>query len=125
LGILTFLINFVLMKTTNRSTLFFSKGVVALLGLLFFTHAVMAVDGIIVKSKSSKASYSNMKKNLSLSLSSGFSYRENKSFVFRKIGKDNSFNSVITYQKGNITYMLPYRNRTVLNRFKTPVKPQN
>ncbi len=113
------------MKTANRSNLIVSKGAIALLGLLFFTHVAMAVDGIIVKSKSSKASFSNMKKNLSLSLSSGFAYRENKSFGFRKIGKDNSFNSVITYQKGNITYMMPYKNRAVLNRFKTPVKPQN
>jgi hypothetical protein len=101
-----------------------NPGVLSLMALLFVSVAVFAVDGIVSKSKSSKAAYSNMKKNLSLSLGSGFSYRDNRSFGFKRMGKDNSFNSIITYQKGNITYILPYRNKSVLNKFKTPQKPQ-
>jgi hypothetical protein len=33
------------------------------------------------------------------------------------------FNSVVTYQKGNVTYFLPYKHKTVLQKFKTPTAP--
>ncbi|MFM1963129.1 MAG: hypothetical protein RLZZ172_1974 [Bacteroidota bacterium] len=94
--------------------------------LLFFViaTAVFAVDGIVIRSKSSKASFSNMKKNITLSLNAGFSYRDNKSFGFKKTGAANSFNSVITYQKGNVKYVIPYKHKAILDKFKTPQKPQ-
>ncbi len=97
----------------------------ALVLIFALSHAAMAVDGIIIKSKSSKASFSNMKKNLTLSLNAGYAYRDNRSFGFRKVSKESSFNSIITYQKGNITYVLPYKNKAILQKFKTPQKPSN
>jgi hypothetical protein len=117
-------VNFVLMNAQKTHKRAINNSVLTLVALLFVSVAVFAVDGIVSKSKSSKAAYSNMKKNLSLSLGSGFSYRDNRSFGFKRMGKDNSFNSIITYQKGNITYILPYKNKSVLNKFKTPQKPQ-
>jgi hypothetical protein len=117
-------VNFVLMIAQKTHKRAINNSVLTLMALLFVSVAVFAVDGIVSKSKSSKAAYSNMKKNLSLSLGSGFSYRDNRSFGFKRMGKDNSFNSIITYQKGNITYILPYKNKSVLNKFKTPQKPQ-
>lgn len=95
--------------------------------IIFVSQMALAVDGVIVKSKSAKSAsaFSNMKKNLSLSLNSGFSYRDNRSFGFRKTGREVAFNSTISYQKGNITYILPYKNKSVLHRFKTPEKPAN
>lgn len=113
------------MKALQSSCLHVFKKSVALVAVVVLSHAALAVDGIIVKSKSSKASFSNMKKNLTLNLNAGFTYAGNRSFGFRKVGKDNMFNSVISYQKGNITYMIPYKNRGILQRFKTPQKPQN
>jgi len=94
---------------------------------LFFVIAttVFAVDGIVIRSKSSKASFSNMKKNITLSLNAGFSYRDNKSFGFKKTGASNSFSSVITYQKGNVKYVIPYKHKAILGKFKTPEKPQH
>lgn len=91
--------------------------------VLLFVFAVMAVDGILVKSKSSKAAFSNMKKNLTLNINEGFNYRDNRSFGFKKMGSNNQFNTIITYQKGNITYVLPYKNKSLIQRFKTPQKP--
>jgi len=119
-------VNFVLIMNSLHSRLIhvFKKSV-ALVAVIVLSHAALAVDGIIVKSKSSKASFSNMKKNLTLNLNAGFTYSGNRSFGFRKVGKENMFNSVISYQKGNITYMIPYKNRGVLQRFKTPQKPQH
>ncbi len=117
-------VNFVLMKTQKRFFNTFSNIALALVTMMFVSVTVFAVDGIVSKSKSSKAAYSNMKKNLRLNLSAGYTYRDNRSFGFKKSGKDNAFNSIITYQKGNITYILPYKNKSALHRFKTPQKPQ-
>lgn len=117
-------VNFVLMKTQKRFFNTLSNTAIVLFAMLFVSVTVFAVDGIVSKSKSSKSAYSNMKKNLSLSLSAGYTYRDNRSFGFKKGGKDNAFNSIITYQKGNITYILPYKNKSALHRFKTPEKPQ-
>ena len=82
----------------------------------------MAVDGIIVKSKSSKSTFSNMKKNLTLTLHSGFSYNDNKTFGFKKNERHNNFKTIISYQKGNIKYNIPFKNKVILQKFKTPQK---
>jgi hypothetical protein len=113
------------MKPVSKSYPHVIKKSIALFAVIVLSHAVFAVDGIIIKSKSSKASFSNIKKNLTLNLNAGFTYSGNRSFGFRKVGKENMFNSVISYQKGNITYMIPYKNRGILQRFKTPQKPQH
>ena len=113
------------MKPISKSYSHVIKKSIAIFAVIVLSHAVFAVDGIIIKSKSSKASFSNIKKNLTLNLNAGFTYSGNRSFGFRKVGKENMFNSVISYQKGNITYMIPYKNRGILQRFKTPQKPQH
>jgi len=113
------------MKAILKPYLHVFKKSTALVAVIVLSHAVFAVDGIIVKSKSSKSSFSNMKKNLTLNLNAGFTYSGNRSFGFKKVGKENMFNSVISYQKGNITYMIPFKNRGILQRFKTPQKPQH
>lgn len=111
------------MRDLNTKSSTFSAKITATLFCFVIATAVFAVDGIVIRSKTSKASFSNMKKNITLSLNSGFSYRDNKSFGFKKTGASNSFNSVITYQKGNVKYVIPYKHR-VLDKFKTPEKPQ-
>lgn len=102
----------------------FLRLVSALTLVLTISATVYAIDGIVMKSKTSKSSFSNMKKHLSLSLRDGFSYRDNKAFGYKRHGNTVMFNNVITYQKGNVTYIVPYKNRVVLNKFKTPTKPQ-
>lgn len=113
------------MRAKSKSYPHVIKKSLAFFAVIILSHAALAVDGIIIKSKSSKASFSNIKKNLTLNLNAGFTYSGNRSFGFRKVGKENMFNSVISYQKGNITYMIPYKNRGILQRFKTPQKPQH
>ncbi len=112
------------MKNLNISRSGFVSKMTATLLFFVLSWAVFAVDGIVIRNKSSKSSFSNMKKNITLSLNSGFAYRDNKSFGFRKTGSSNSFSTVITYQKGNIKYVLPYKHKTILHKFKTPEKPQ-
>lgn len=91
---------------------------------LTLSFCLFAVDGIVIKSKSGKTSFSTMKKNLTLSIKDGFSYKDNKTFGFKRVGHSLMFNNIISYQKGNITYILPYRSKIILNKFKTPQKPQ-
>lgn len=112
------------MKTQKRFLNSFSSNAIALFALMFLSLAVYAVDGIVTKSKSSKAAYSNMKKNLSLSLSSGYNYHDTRSVSLKKSSREHSINTLITYKKGNISYILPIKTRTVLQKFKTPEKPQ-
>ena len=98
------------------------KGLFLVLLVAGISQIVLAIDGIVVKSRSSKSSFSNMKKNLTLNLHTGFSYNDNKSFGFVKNDRHNSFKSVISYQKGNIKYNIPYKNKVILQKFKTPQK---
>jgi hypothetical protein len=98
------------------------KGLFLVLLIAGISQFVSAIDGIVVKSRSSKLSFSNMKKNLTLNLHTGFSYNDNKSFGFVKNDRHNSFKSVISYQKGNIKYNIPYKNKVILQKFKTPQK---
>lgn len=112
------------MGNLNTSRSAFASKMTATLLFFVLSCAVFAVDGIVIRSKSSKSSFSNMKKNITLSLHTGFAYRDNKSFGFKKVGGTNAFNSVITYQKGNVTYVIPSKNKTILQKFKTPEKPQ-
>jgi hypothetical protein len=113
------------MPIKNDKTGSFLRKIVVACMLIVVTHAVFAVDGIIIKTnKSSKSSFSNMKKNLNLALNTGFTYRDNKTFVFRKSDKVGNYNNVISFQKGNIKIMMPYRSKPILQKFKTPEKPQ-
>ena len=95
----------------------FAKKVLVVLALFSMAHYVFAVDG---GKKSSKA-FSTLKSDLSFSLKSGYTYKGNKSFGTRRTLNSVQSNSVITYQRGNVTWVMPYRNKTtILNKFKTP-----
>ncbi|MFZ9661420.1 MAG: hypothetical protein ACO29O_06025 [Chitinophagaceae bacterium] len=100
------------------------KVVLGFLCFLSIGHYVFAVDGIIVGNKKATKTFSNIKSDLHLSLNSGFHYHQNKNFNSRKSINsprvDN--NSVITYQKGNVIWVLPQRNtlKIIVDKFKTP-----
>jgi len=97
--------------------------VMAIFGL---TQYVFAVDGTMNgggNSKSKNSTFSNIKKDLNISLRSGYNFKNNKSFGFQKSGKNAMFNSVVSYQKGNVTYFFPSRNKPLLQKFKTPSAP--
>jgi hypothetical protein len=38
-------------------------------------------------------------------------------------GQQNGGSSIITFQKGNTIYLMPYKYKTPLSKFKTPEKP--
>lgn len=109
----------------KHSMLIRTKVVITVMVVLV-SQIALAVDGVIIRSKASKSAvaFSNMKKNLNLSLHSGFNMKDTRSFGFKRVGKETMFNTTVTFQKGNITYVIPYKHKNVLQRFKTPQKPQ-
>jgi hypothetical protein len=100
----------------------FAKKIAIIFMIVGFTQYVFAVDGTLNGGGSKKNSFSTIKKDLNLSLRSGFNI-SNKSFGYKKSNKTMMFNSMMSFQKGNVTYFIPYKNKTILQKFKTPSAP--
>jgi hypothetical protein len=86
-------------------------GLSVLLSVTFFAFASIG-DGKVKSKKatSAKTSFSPLKSNNGFTLKSGFNYRGSMLFISTKTKKVNiPYNSLITYQKGNSTFILPYR----------------
>lgn len=97
-------------------------GKVAIVAVVFsMSQYVFAIDGTLGGGVKSKSTFSTLKKDLTLSLNSGYAFNGNKSFNSRN--HRGMLNSVVSYQKGNITYYLPYKNKPVLQKFRTPSAP--
>ena len=91
---------------------------VSLTCVVLFTFADR---GISKKSKAKVAlnitTNNNFKKALSLNLKTGLKYRG--SLIAPATSRSNNFStSLITYQKGNSTYILPYRQKMIVTEIK-------
>jgi hypothetical protein len=105
------------MKRFNHIT----KRFVSLLLMVSITLFAFATigDGKNKSKKSTaqvKSAFSALKSNTNFTLKSGFNYRGSMLLGSSKIKKVNSsYNSLIAYQKGNSTYILPYRYKVPSN----------
>ena len=81
-----------------------------------------AIDGIFSVRSSAATSFSNFKKDLNLSLRSGFTFQGNKTFEKSNTRKVE-LNGFVTLQKGNVFYHIPGRQKVLLQKFKTPTPP--
>ena len=98
----------------------FAKKVLVVLALFSMAHYVFAVDGTMDGGKRSKA-FSTLKSDLNFSLKSGYTYKGSKNFGTKRTLNSIQSSTVVTYQRGNVTWIMPYRNKTkILNKFKTP-----
>lgn len=90
--------------------------------VLFAVHYGFAVDGAQGGKKSSRV-YSSIKTNLNFSLKSLYATPNQRNVQLRR-GPMSSVSpyAVMTYHKGNQTWIMPYRNNTpkILQKFKTP-----
>lgn len=94
--------------------------------LMVASGAVFAIDGVLTNGgrSSSKSSFSNLKKDLKMSLGSGFQFQDNRSYGSMKFhGKSGQTHSVMSLQKGNVTLNLPMKTKSLINRFRTPTAP--
>lgn len=99
-------------------------GKTAIVAVVFaMSQYVFAIDGTLGGGKGkSNSTFSTLKKDLNISLKSGYSFGNNKTYGAHRNQK-GMLNSVISYQKGNITYYVPMKNKPVLQKFKTPSAP--
>lgn len=68
------------------------------------------------------SSESNVK---TFSLRTPYNYKSNSLFSFPKSQKFIMLNTVVTYQKGNATYILPLKKKVFLNKIKfNPAPPK-
>ena len=101
-----------------------SKNLKIALLLVSMTCVVLftfADRGISKKSKAKVAlnipTNNNFKKALSINLKTGLTYKG--SLIAPTNFKSNNFStSLITYQKGNTTYILPYRQKMIVTEIK-------
>jgi hypothetical protein len=96
--------------------------------LLLFTAAqvVLAVDGNLKNGGGSNAgsvSFSHLKKDLNFSLRDNFTNRSFHNLGSTRNDRVSTFNSLMTLQRGNVTIAMPYRQKVVLPKFKTPSAP--
>jgi outer membrane translocation and assembly module TamA len=82
-------------------------------------HASTIVTGT---SESKKASEKYSLKNLSSLSQKTSTFQQLKSgLVYKGLSSQSNY---LKYNKGNITYVIPYRHKVILPKFKTP-SPQN
>jgi hypothetical protein len=93
---------------------------------LFLSSSVYAssiVTGTTIESKKAEEKYSL--KNLgSLAHKTATFYTLKSSLEFKGFSNSNIVsNNYLKYNKGNISYVIPYRYKVILPRFKTPTAP--
>ena len=97
----------------------FTKKLLGLFLLFGMVQVAFADKGSGKKTKA-KASINicttgmNLKKSVAFNLKSGLSYTGSLLTQNRTIGSSILSTSLITYQKGNITYILPYKHKLVI-----------
>ena len=70
-------------------------------------------------------SSSEFNSTTSFSLRTPYNYKSNNLFNFSRAQKFIMLNTVVTYQKGNATYVLPLKRKVILDKIKfnpAPVK---
>jgi len=80
-------------------------------------------DGKSSKSSTSKNSLLSSRtiKPGSFSLRSGYTYRGNQVINAQPQKQYISFNTTVTYQKGNATYIVPLKKKVILNNVKLEI----
>ena len=71
--------------------------------------------------KSSLLSNRSLLKQGSFSLKSGYSFRGNQVINFNTEKKYIQLNTVVTVQKGNISYIVPLKRKAILNNVKIDI----
>jgi len=92
------------------------------------TSAVLAIDGVLSNGgrSSGKSAFSTLKKDLRMSLQSGFQFQDNRSMgTLKSKGRYDQMHSVMSLQKGNVTLNMPMKTKSLTNRIRTPTAPSD
>ena|ERR1700712_5778690 len=106
-----------MLKLNNQSGISIRKTAFSaiLLGLTFFAFASIGGDKNKSKNNSLQSGFTPVRTSQGFTLKEGLNYRG--SMILKQDRDFNyvSYNSLVTYQKGNATYILP-------NKYKVPLK---
>ncbi len=87
-------------------------------GILFTTLSALADRGIGKKSKTKVtlniSTSATLRNSVSLNLKSGLRYTGSVFLNSRTVGKSSVSSTLITYQKGNSVYFIPYKQRIIM-----------
>lgn len=92
------------------------KWAVALLALFIAAQCVFAVSKITSiggDEKTKSGTYSNLRSTMHFSLKDSYTVRRN-SKLFQTRNESMNHQSMVTYKKGNITYILPYKSKSAI-----------
>lgn len=90
---------------------------------VFCLGNVFAIDALIDGGKKSTKAFSTIKSDLSISLKNGYNFHSYKPMGSKRSPNMVLSNSIITYQRGNVTWVVPQKNKAkILQKFKTPSK---
>lgn len=87
-------------------------------GIVCTTLSALADRGIGKKSKTKVtlniSTSATLRNSVSLNLKSGLRYTGNVFLNTRTVGKSSVSSTLITYQKGNSVYFIPYKQRIIM-----------
>ncbi len=106
----------------------FRKFLIVLLFIGATQIALGSFTGSSEESSKNKYSLKNFNKNFyksaaPFSLRAGYQYKGTENFVVQKDDKSTTYNSIMRFEKGNTTYIYPYKHTVTIPKFKTPVPP--
>lgn len=102
-----------------------SKVIIAVLFVCATQIAVASFTGTIGESSKNRYSLKNFNKNFykkasSYSLKAGFQYKGTKVMSQQKDVVGLTFTNMMRFEKGNTTYIYPYKHKVRVSAFKTP-----
>ena len=104
------------------------KLVIALLFACATQISLGSFTGTVDEKAKSKYSLKNFnktfyKKASPFSLTAGFQYKGTQVMNQHRDATGTSYNSMMRFEKGNTTYIYPYKHKVTVSVFKTPTPP--
>jgi hypothetical protein len=100
----------------------FTKKLLAIVMLFSIAQAVFADRGVGKKNKNKTIlniyTPSTLRNSIAFNLKSGLSYKGSLLTNTQTSGNSIMSNSLITYQKGNVTYIIPYKHKVAIPETK-------
>ena len=101
----------------------FTKKLLAIVLLFSIANVAIADRGVAKKNKTAKTTFNistptTLRNSIAFNLKSGLSYKGSLLSSTKTVGNSIVANSIITYQKGNITYIIPYQHKIIMPEVK-------
>ncbi len=113
---------------TQRKSIRITKIMIALLFVGATQIAMGSFTGSSDENSKNKYSLKNFNKNFyksasPFSLRSTFQYKGTQILSIHKDENSTSYQSIMRFEKGNTTYIYPYKHKVSLPKFKAPAPP--